>query len=245
MSTARKARVIVWLMIVLLWVVQVGPARPSAVASGQEATDVMADAEVVVSEQSTGSRQPDFDPDRIAYLEAAGWEAYYDRDWPRVFGLMVQMNREQFEMPLPTAVAAAIDIVRASIAFAPVDNDVQAATAHLGRFYDKARRSRSFQADAQTLAALEMDYWVVHRKLALERKQATNHDGDIEPMVAALARLHTGLFDAPPKAIRQSAEWRAMAAATVDHITGGYSTDVEADWRQVEEYLCNAYRSVR
>ena len=186
-----------------------------------------------------------FDPARVATFESAGWQAYYDRNWPRVFWLMVQLNREEFRMGLPDALAAAVDIVRASIAFAPVDNDVPAATAHLRRFYDKARRSAGLRADAQTLAALEMDYWIVHRKLAQERKQAPSHTGDIEQMIASLARLHAALFDAPPAAIRRSAEQRAQAAVTVDRITGGYSADVAADWRQVEAYLLEAYREVQ
>jgi len=190
-------------------------------------------------------QNPKLDPNRVAYFESAGWRAYYDRNWPRVFWLMVQLNREEFRMSLPTALAASVDIVRASIAFAPVDNDVPGATAHLRRFYDKARRSAGLGADAQTLAALEMDYWVVHRKLAQARKQAPDHTGDIEPMVASLARLHAALFDAPPEAIRRSAELRALAAVTVDRITGGYSTDVAVDWRQVEAYLLEAYRAVQ
>ena len=120
-----------------------------------------------------------------------------------------------------------------------------AATNHLQAFYDKARRSLGLAADARALAALEMDYWVVHRRLALERKQAPNHDGEIEPMVEALARLHAALFTAPPQAIRRSAELRAEAAVAVDRITGGYSIDVEDDWRQVEESLRQAYRSLQ
>lgn len=192
-----------------------------------------------------GAGQPGFNPERVAYLEAAGWRAYYDRNWPAVFGLMVQMNREQFRMSLPAAIGGAIDIVRASIAFAPVDNDVPAATAHLQRFYDKARRARGLAANARTLAALEMDYWVVHRQLALERKQAPNHEGDIEPMVASLARLHAALFTAPPEAIRRSAELRAKAAVTVDRITGGYSTDVAGDWGRIEDLLGQAYHSLQ
>jgi len=194
---------------------------------------------------ATACASPDFDPGRIAYLEKAGWEAYYDRNWLRVFGLMVQMNREQFCMPLPTAVAGAIDIVRASIAFAPIDNDVPAATAHLQNFYEKARRTRGLQADAKTLAGLEMDYWVVHRRLAIARKQTPNHEGDIGPMVDALANLHAALFTASPGAIRRSAELRAEAAKTVDQITGGYSADVQGDWRRIEEYLDEAYDRLR
>ncbi len=193
-------------------------------------------------EQTVGKTR--FDPQRIAYLEKAGWEAYYARNWPQVLSLMVQMNREQFCMPLPTAIAGALDIVRASIAFAPVDNNIPAATAHLQAFYEKARRARGLQTDAKTLATLEMDYWIVHRRLAIARQQAPGHTGDITPMVEALAKLHTALFTAPPAATHHSAELRAAAAAAVDRITGGYSTDVTGDWQRIEQLLDQAYESL-
>ena len=219
------------MMIALLWLLQGGAAFAFVVPPSQETPSIPQNLVL--------------DAGRVAYFESAGWQAYYDRNWPRVFWLMVQLNREEFRMALPAALAAAVDIVQASIAFAPVDNDVPAATVHLQRFYDKARRSAGLRAEAQTLAALEMDYWIVHRKLAQERKQAPNHAGDIEPMVASLARLHAALFDAPPEAIRRSAEQRAEAAVTVDRITGGYATDVAADWRQVEALLLEAYRALQ
>jgi hypothetical protein len=249
-TTKRWIRFILPLVAIVLLVglavIELWPDATACAPPVMEETLGMANSNWPKSQQAaSGSQQPLFDPGRIAYLEKAGWEAYYDRDWPRVFGLMVQMNREQFCMPLPAAVAGAIDIVRASIAFAAVDNDVPVATAHLQDFYEKARRTRDLHADAQTLAALEMDYWTVHRRLAVERKQAPNHKGDIEPMVQALAKLHAALFDASPVAIRRSAELRAEAAKTVDRITGGYSTDIDGDWRQVEEYLSKAYGSLR
>ena len=193
----------------------------------------------------TQSRPRTFDPDRVAYFEKAGWEAYYDRRWLAVLHLMVQLNREQFDISLLTAIAASLDIVRASRAFAPVDNDLPAATAHLERYYAKAARSAGLRAEAGSLAALEMDYWIVHRRLANERKQAPSHAEDVEPIVESFTRLHAALFTAPPDAIRRSAELRAQAAVAVDRITGGYSTDVEGDWRQVEESLRQAYRSLQ
>lgn len=188
-------------------------------------------------------RQP-FDPHRIAFYESAGWEAYYARRWLRVLWLMVQLNREQFGMTLPEAVAAALDIVRASIAFAPVDNNVPAATAHLRRFYAKARRAANIQMDADTLAALEMAYWIVHRRLAVARRDHPDHTGDIAPMVEALTRLHAALFNAAPETMRPSAELRARAAVAVDRITGRYSSDVAADWEEAERLLHQAYRAV-
>lgn len=197
-----------------------------------------------ITNRTQPHRQPVFNPDRVAYFEKAGWEAYYDRQWLRVLRLMVQLNREEFGMSLFTASAAAINVVRASLAFAPVDNDIPAATRHLAGYYAKVRRSAGLQIAAATLAALEMDYWVVHRQLAVERRQASDHTGDIEPMVESLARLHAALFDASPEAIRRSAEQRALAAQAVDRITGKYSPDVAADWRQVETYLQAAYRAL-
>lgn len=185
-----------------------------------------------------------FVPDRIAYLEKVGWEAYYDRDWPRVLALMVQMNRTQFCMSWLDAALGALDIVRAAATFAPLDNDMAAATQHLTNFYVRARTAAGLRTDAAALAALEMNYWVVHRELAVARKAAPRHAGDIAPMVAALESLHAALFNAPAAAIRRSAEKRAQAAATVDRITGGYSEDVAADWRAIEQLLQEAYRAV-
>lgn len=240
---------VLWLtgaaVLATLWTVLAGAPPAGGALLNQEDGVAAANVNAARSQQSVGDAQRAvFDPDSVAHLEAAGWRAYYDRNWLRVFGLMVQMNREQFRMSLPTAIAAAVDIVRASIAFAPVDNDVPAATDHLQAFYNKARRSLGLPADARTLAALEMDYWVVHRRLANERKQAPGHDGDIEPMVESLARLHGALFTAPPEAIRRSAELRAQAAVAVDRITGGYSNNVAEDWRLVEESLRQAYRAL-
>ncbi len=185
-----------------------------------------------------------FDPDKVAYFEKAGWEAYYDRNWLRAFWLMVQLNREEFAMPLPLALAAALDVVRASIAFAPLDNDVPKAQHFITRYYEKAARRVKFQADAKTVAALEMDYWLVHRRLALARIK-NPADSNLDPLIESIANLHAALFAAPAPATRTSAEERARAAEAVDRITGKRSTDVAADWRLVEEHLQQAYRAVQ
>jgi hypothetical protein len=188
--------------------------------------------------------QPWFDPDLIGLCEAAGWAAYYDRDWPRVLALMVRLNRAQFAMGLPDAVAAAFDTVRAAAAFAPVKNDLGATRRYLERFFARARRTATIRADAATLAELELEYWVIHRELAVRRKQHRNDD-DITPMVDSLAFLHAALFDSTPERMRVSAALRALAAATVDRITGNYSDDTAADWRRIEWLLCDAYRAVQ
>jgi hypothetical protein len=130
------------------------------------------------------------------------------------------------------------------MAFAPLENnDVPKATTYIRRYYEKARRTVKIKTDTPTLARLEMDYWVVHRKLAIERMQHPGLD-NTGPMVESLTDLHAALFGIPREAARRSAELRALAAKTVDRITGRYSTDVESDWRAVESYLQQAYQAV-
>lgn len=188
--------------------------------------------------------RPTFDPDVIGFCEAAGWAAYYDRNWPRVLWLMVRLNRAQFGMAWLRAVAAALDTVRAAVAFAPVDHDLATTRQHLERFYARARRTTGVRADAATLAALELDYWVIHRELA-NRRKANHADDNLTPLIDALAALHAALFDSTPEQMRVSAVYRALAATAVDRITGGYSNNIAADWRQVHHLVCETYRAVR
>ncbi len=188
-----------------------------------------------------------FVADRVAYYEKAGWEAYYARNWLRVLGLMVELNREEFHMGLLTALRASLAVAAASAAYAPPDgqNDLRAAERGLQRYYDLARRSAGLAASAEQLAALELNYWQVHRRLALERKQAPDHQADLEPLVDSLEQLHSALFAVSPLALRRSALARATAAVAVDRITGGYSRSIAEDWQQVEKHLQEAYRALQ
>ena len=61
--------------------------------------------------------------------------------------------------------------------------------------------------------------------------------------VQAFRRRH--LFDLPAERMRESAEWRIKANNTVDLITGGLSTNPEADWAKLEHELVECYRSVQ
>lgn len=184
-----------------------------------------------------------FNPDRVAFFEKAGWEAYYDRQWLRLLSYIIRLNREQFGMTWPNALLAARQIVQASVAFAPVDNDIPKAQQHLERYYAYAQRAIGLRAPASILAGLEMDYWIVHRRLAVARAQDPSQENHA-PMVQALIHLHAALFDASPEAIRTSAEQRALAALAVDLITSRRSADVPGDWQRVEHYLQQAYRAL-
>jgi hypothetical protein len=178
-----------------------------------------------------------FDPDRVAHFEASGWRAYYDRDWPTVFRLIVALSHEQFRIPFPMSLLAGYYITRGTMAWAPVNHDVWLAHYFYEKFYRLARRYSGLAFDPSRVADLEMRYNDVHRRLAGQP--------DKSEFVAAMVDLHAALFGLTPDRARESAEYRVAAATTVDRITSKQSIDVEADWRQLEEQLRQCYRAVQ
>lgn len=178
-----------------------------------------------------------FDPDRMAHFEGAGWRAYYDRDWLKLVRLTLGLFGEQFHIPLPMSLLAAYYITRASIAWAPAQPDEVKTLVYLEKFYHLARRYSDLSFDPARAAQLELQYWVVHRRLTGQSDQSE--------FVDALAALHSEVFGLPPAQTRVSAEQRVLAATTVDRITSGASTDIEGDWARIQGELQACYRSIR
>jgi hypothetical protein len=177
-----------------------------------------------------------FDPERVACFEAAGWRAYYDHRWLDVLRLMVQLCQEQFHIPFPLSLLAAYHVARASIAWAPAKNDPRTTRRQLRRFYRLARRYSGLAFDPPRAAELELRYWTEHRRLVDETDKTAFLD--------ALTDLHAHLFQLAPDAARESAEYRVRASNTVDRITGRRSEDPERDWRSLEDDLRHCYGSV-
>jgi hypothetical protein len=186
---------------------------------------------------SGGPRRFTFNPDRIARFEAAGWRAYYDRDWPRLLRLLVGINREQFRMPFPQNWLGAYYVTRAAMAWSPKKNNPRLAHEFYERFYDLAKKYSGLRFDPSRVAALELRYNDVHRRLS--------GLPDKREFVRVMTQLHSALFGIPPALARQSAELRVLANNVVDQITGKRSVDPEGDWQLLEEYLRGCYRSIQ
>ncbi len=177
------------------------------------------------------------DPDRLATLEADGWRAYYDRRWGLVLRLILILCQEQFRIPFPMSLVAAYHATRAARAFAPVRHDTRAVQASYARFYRLARRYSGLRFDPDQVAALELEYNVVHRELVgMPDKSA---------FVDTMTRLHAALFGLSLEQARASAEERVLASNLVDRITSGESLDQAADWAQIRAALQRCYRSIQ
>ncbi len=178
-----------------------------------------------------------FNPERVAHYEAAGWRAYYDHDWLKLLRLIVSLCQEQFRIPFPHSLLAASYVTRASIAWAPVDHDARVVQRFYENFYRLARRYSGLHFDPAQVAALELEYNDVHRRLSGKP--------DKSEFTETMTRLHSALFGIPPEQARASAELRVLANNTVDRITSKISTEPEADWARLEDYLCQCYRSIQ
>jgi hypothetical protein len=177
-----------------------------------------------------------FDPERVAQFEAAGWRAYYDHNWPRMLYLLLALCQEQFRIPFPVSLLAAYYIVRASAGWVAVDHDAKPILALHEKFYRIAGRYSGLKFDPRKVAALEEQYWDVHRRLSGKP--------DKTEFINTMIDLHSATFGITPAQARESAELRVLANNTVDLITSKTSTDPEADWQKLEEYLRQCYRSI-
>ena len=178
-----------------------------------------------------------FNPDRVAYFEAAGWRAYYEHRWFKMLRLIVGLCQEQFSIPFPMSLRAGYYTTRASAAWVPVEHDEQKILAYLEKFYRIARRYSGLKYEPSRVAVLELQYFDVHRRLSGNPEK--------EEFLQTLVDLHSAIFGLSTDQVRESAEWRLLAANTVDLITSNTSTDIEGDWAKLEEYLRRCYHSIQ
>ena len=158
--------------------------------------------------QSDGPPLESFEPYTVGRLEQEAWAAYYYRDWPRLFTLLLEMIQGQFGLSPAQALEAAVLATRAQVAFAERGAEGGTAEDYMRQFYVLVREPSGGTYDPDRAAALELNWWVVHR----------NRDKypDTGALVDALAALYSELYRLTPEAGRPAAEHRATAMEASD-----------------------------
>lgn len=177
-----------------------------------------------------------FNPDRVAYFEVEGWKAYYDHAWLRLLRLVVALVQEQFHIPFPVSMLAAYYVVRASIAWVPVDHDLTKVLAYNEKFYRLAQRYSGLNFDPHQVAELETHYWDAHRRLA--------KSSDKTEFIEAMTDLHAAVFNLTMEQTHESGVQRVLANNVLDTITGHTSPNPQQDWLRCEEHLKRCYGSL-
>jgi hypothetical protein len=179
-----------------------------------------------------------FDPRKVGYYEKENWVAYYQRKWLRLLRVSVGMVKEAFGLSLWQAAYAAYLIARAEMAAAPFpDNDIPRAERYMRRFYDFIKRVHREPFDVETVARLEVNWWVVHRRLF---GQTENQE-----LVDALTDLYAHAYSVEPARVRDAAYHRAQAMLHSDRWVNEGRQDGSPLLVLEEEELVKSYAALR
>ncbi len=148
-----------------------------------------------------------FDPRVVGRLECTAWVTYYRREWLAFLRSAVALTRHTFGLSWPATLRGAWLVLRANQLWAPFpDNDPAGARRAMERFYGLVKRRHGETFDPATAAALEVEWWRVHRE-----HQHGDEAGDERPLIDALAALYSYAYGVPEPTVRLAAEQRALA----------------------------------
>jgi hypothetical protein len=168
------------------------------------------------------------------------WRSYYDREPGRLFLQLGELLRTQYRLPALRSQVTAYHAARAAFVFKDgrTRADYARALPHLERYYAAILRASDTPFDARRAAALELEWWIVHRERAIRGEHAS------DDLVEALAALQGELYALPPSRLTDHARLRAEAMAVRDTRAeaGGVR---EADWLRIRELLDGSWRSMR
>src|SRR6266436_2486315 len=178
----------------------------------------------------------DFDPDEVARLETAMWRSYYDKQRLRLFNELSELLRTQYHMPLIRSNQVAYYAANAAFVFKQGKEraDYEKARPDLLKFYGEIRKLSDIPFDADRVARLELEWWIIHRQ------RAQHAPGDLDK---ALAELQAEIYRVPVERLMEHGRLRAEAMTIRDSKAeaGGVT---EEDWAKINELLRRSWRSL-
>jgi hypothetical protein len=179
-----------------------------------------------------------FDPHKVAHYEKENYVAYYQRDWLKLLRVSVGMVGEAFALSPWQAVYGAYLIARAEIAFAPFpNNDIPKTEAYVKRFYEFIRRIHHEDFDVERMTKLEVQWWIVHRKLF--------GNAENQELVDALCNLYVETYGEDSPKIREAARKRAMGMLYSDLWVNAGKPENSPLLKQEEQALDQSYSSLK
>lgn len=175
-----------------------------------------------------------FDPAEVARLETAMWRSYYEKKPVLLFWQLAGGLRQQFQAPFWKSFGLAFQATRAAFVFKQGQSraDYRRTIPILTDYYQSIQELSREQFEVRQVAALELDWWIVHR----QRDRYSYSD-----LALALARTSAALYSQPVPKFTTYAQLRTNAMQLSDDSgkhTGGAS---EADWQQIEQMLSQAW----
>lgn len=177
-----------------------------------------------------------FDADAVARADALMWRDYYEKRRLSLFMRLTALLHEQYGLSWGESFYAAVEASRAAFVFKGGHSraDYEKALPGIERFYRVINRRSVSPLDAERVARLELEWWIVHRERESYPPDALKN---------ALAAETAELYSVPQAQVMEYAELRARAMLLRDD-TAERSGTVEADWAEIERLLHDSWRSL-
>ena len=167
-----------------------------------------------------------FNPDRLATLEARMWQAYYGKERVRLFSLLATLLHEQYHYSWATATVEACHLARAAVTFSDLTDRYDVVLPDLEAAYAKVRSWTDAGFDPNAVARAELAWWVARRVPGRNSP---------EQIGALIADEYALLYESTRERMSAAALLRAQAGALRD-------ADAAApDWSAVTSLLQASY----
>lgn len=179
----------------------------------------------------------DFDGREVARLETAMWRSYYEHHPVRLFVELTELLRRQFHLPFWRSCAGAYYAAHAAVVFQAGRShpEYRRALPDLDRYYALIHSASMTDFDAHQVAAMELDWWIIHRERAQHRPDDLYH---------SLARLQAEIYRLPEDRFAEHARARGEAMLLRD-ARGEKGSPSEADWQRIRTLLDDSWISLR
>lgn len=174
-----------------------------------------------------------FDPVRMGQVDAAMWQAYYEKKPFRLFLQLARSLRGQFNAPFWRSFAIAYHATKAAFVFKEGTNRSQyiRALPHLEDFYAGINQLNKHSFNVSKVAKNELEWWIIRRE---PRYSGKDWEKRLRIVSAAIYRL-------PEREFEEHANLRVMAMQLRDAKGCGITS---ADWSSIEETLIRSWTSL-
>ena len=178
----------------------------------------------------------EFDPNEVARLETDMWRSYYERHQVRLFLELTELLRTQYRMSFVRSNIAAYHAAKAAFVFKDGSSrpEYERALPAVIKFYEAVNRVSTTPFDANKVARLELEWWIIHR----EREQYGQ-----EALARSLMDLQAEVFHLPAERFTIHGQLRAEAMTLRDTkwAAGGVR---ESDWVRIRELLKGSWKDL-
>ncbi|MFC5475701.1 hypothetical protein [Paraherbaspirillum soli] len=174
-----------------------------------------------------------FDPVTLGQLETKMWRSYYDRQPAALFIELAQMLRSQYQFPLLRSYLGAYYGTAAAFTFKDGKrrSDYELALPALNTYFGLIRSTGNVDFDVQRAAALELEWWIVHRDRVNYPKSALGR---------ACAEAAASVYHVSAASTLQYGQLRAAAMNIRDTRADAGGAE-DADWAEIASLLHQSY----